>query len=267
MDNPGLLPTPYASVNGALAQLLSRVRAVLGMDFTGMYLVGSLALGDFDPAGSDIDLIVVAEQACDDAQVAALRAVHRDFAASGSLWARKVETVYVPRAALSVPPTGARYPQVETELGFVLEPLEAGWLAQCYTLAAHGVTVAGPEPDTFVPPVDGDAMRCTLARIPAMWRDDARYDPSWLAWLRVRRNQAFVALTLCRLLYTLATGVVGSKPVAARWAMAALGDPWAGLIARTLAERQRESVTPEHDVVATVALVEYTVAQFQLREE
>jgi hypothetical protein len=91
-----------------------------------------------------------------------------------------------------------------------------------------------------------------------MWLDDLQNDPTWLPWLRVRQHQAFVTLTLCRLLYTLEQGAVTSKPAAARWAQGALGARWAGLIERSLAGHHDGSVTPEHDVMETVALVQYT---------
>ena len=43
-------PTPYADVNAILGLLLARVERILGDQFTGMYLYGSLSSGDFDGA-------------------------------------------------------------------------------------------------------------------------------------------------------------------------------------------------------------------------
>ena len=54
-------PTPYADVNAILADLLARVQAVLGENFVGMYLYGSLATGTFDPESSDIDFLVATQ--------------------------------------------------------------------------------------------------------------------------------------------------------------------------------------------------------------
>ena len=61
-----------------------------------------------------------------------------------------------------------------------------------------------------------------------------RSDPTRLA---SRGYQSYIVLTLCRMLYTLQAGAVASKPAAARWAQAALGEPWAPLIERALANR------------------------------
>ena len=41
-------PTPYPEVNAILNVLLADVRAILGDQFVGFYLYGSLASGDFD---------------------------------------------------------------------------------------------------------------------------------------------------------------------------------------------------------------------------
>jgi hypothetical protein len=261
-------PTPYASVNEALTVILAQVQGVLGARFVGMYLSGSLALGDFDPNSSDIDLLVVTDDVLADAAVAALETLHARFDASGSPWAGKVEMVYVARHALRQPSSdNAQYPQVEKGRGFFLDRLEDGWLSQCYIVREYGVTLAGPYPQTLIAAVDPDAMRRMVAQIPEMWLDAAHNDPTWLAWLRTHQNQAFVTLTLCRLLYTLEMGGVASKPAAARWAQARLGEPWAALIQRALAAQHDSGVTPQQDaaetVAQTVAFVEYTVERYR----
>jgi predicted nucleotidyltransferase len=53
--------TPNPSVNAILEVLLSGVKEVLGTRFSGLYLYGSLAGGDFDPERSDIDFLVVTD--------------------------------------------------------------------------------------------------------------------------------------------------------------------------------------------------------------
>src|SRR5713226_5764624 len=44
-----LHPTPYAGINAVLQHFLASIQAIVGSHFRGMYLSGSLALGDFDP--------------------------------------------------------------------------------------------------------------------------------------------------------------------------------------------------------------------------
>ena len=257
-------PTPYADVNDVLRDFLAQEQAILGDQLVGMYLSGSLALGDFDPHGSDIDFIVVTADVLSDEQIMALREMHARFAAAGSPWAGKVEAVYVPQAVLrhGAPP-GAPYPQVEKDRPFFLGPLESGWIYHCYILREQGVTLAGPAPPTLIDPVDPDAMRRAAAPIAALWLDQARTDPSWLEWLHEPGSQPFVTLTLCRLLYTLNTGRVASKPGAARWAQQMLGPQWTGLIERALAGQHDRTATLDQDATGTVALIQYTVDRFR----
>jgi hypothetical protein len=251
-------------VNDALRDLLAGVRAVLGAHFTGMYLTGSLALSDFDPRTSDIDLVVVTTGTLSDDLVGALRDLHARFDTGGSPWAGKVEAVYIPRAALrSTAPTGAQHPQVEKGRLLFMDQLESGWVFQCYILREHGVPLAGPDPRTLIDSVDPDEMRRAAAPIAVIWQALAHHDPAWLAWLRERGNQAFVVLTLCRLLYTLDTGAVASKPAAARWAQQTLGGRWAGLLARSLAGQHDPAAIPDSDLTDTVALIAYAVGRFR----
>ena len=50
--------TPYSELDVVLKDHGQRIRDVLGDNFVGLYLNGSLAIGDFDLT-SDVDFIVV----------------------------------------------------------------------------------------------------------------------------------------------------------------------------------------------------------------
>src|SRR5437879_12531973 len=105
MPDP-LQPTPYADVNEALHELLVQAQTLLGSHFVGMYLSGSLALGDFNPHSSDIDLMIVTDAPLSGDLFTALQDMHARFAAGGSPWAAKLEAVYIPAPALGRdPPT------------------------------------------------------------------------------------------------------------------------------------------------------------------
>lgn len=270
-------PTPYTHINAVLHGFATQLRAILGDHFRGMYLTGSLALGDFDPRTSDIDFVVLLDLG-DGVEVTlaadlieALRDMHGHFDKSGSPWAGKIEAVYIPPEALHRNRNTVsleRYPQVEKGSPLFIAPLESGWIFHCYTLREHGVTVTGPALPPLIARVDPDDMRRGAAPIAELWLEQARHDPTWLAWLQGPEHRAFVVLTLCRLLYTLDRGSVASKPAAARWAEQALGPRWASLIRRSLTEQYGSGETaggqtPESDMADTIALVQYTVDRFQ----
>jgi len=71
-----LHPTLYADVNAVLHDFLARIQALLGSHFRGMYLSGSLALGDFDRHSSDIDFVVVTDAEIADDLFVALHDMH-----------------------------------------------------------------------------------------------------------------------------------------------------------------------------------------------
>jgi predicted nucleotidyltransferase len=55
--------TGYSAVDAVLEELLAGVRARSGRTWSGVYLGGSLAAGDFAENSSDIDVLVVTEDA------------------------------------------------------------------------------------------------------------------------------------------------------------------------------------------------------------
>jgi predicted nucleotidyltransferase len=248
-------------VNAVLEVFLARIRAILEDHFVGMYVVGSLALGDFDPRTSDIDFLVVTDTELGDDLFRRLYDMHAQLAAGDSPWMARVEAVYIPREALRRSNPASRYPQIEKGAELFRDALESGWVFQRYTLRECSVVVAGPDPRTLLDPVDPQEMPPAVAAIAGLWLEQARHDPSWLAWLRDRHNQAFVILTLCRMLYSLATGMVASKPAAARWAQMELGAPWAALIVRSLARQHEPGELSQPDVDDTVAMIQYTVTR------
>ena len=77
----------------------------------------------------------------------------------------------------------------------------------------------------------------------------------------MRNHQTFVILTLCRLLYSLATGSVASKPRAAEWARKEFGESWATLIERTLAKQHEAGNIARSEEDETLAFIQFTLEQ------
>jgi hypothetical protein len=256
--------TPYPEVNAGAQELLLDIHAILGTQFVGMYLLGSLALGDFHPKTSDLDLLIVTTAALADETVAALRELHQRFDRTTSPWARHIDAVYLPQAALQERvPSADRFPTLEWPGLLALEPLEPGWPIQRYTLREHGVVVSGPDPRSLLDPLHPDELRQASMGIVEEWQERAQRDPSWVAWLQARSNHAFVALTLCRLLYTLHTGSVTSKPAAARWVEGTLTGRLSDLIRRVTGEGHTTEVVSDDDLRETLAFLAYTNGLYQ----
>jgi hypothetical protein len=208
-------PTPYPDVNRALNDLLASTQAILGERFRGMYLSGSLALGDFDPRSSDIDYVVVMDGVPDDDQFAALQAMHARFNRSDSPWATEVEVIYAPLHALrQYDPARTRYLHIQRGGDQVLEmdELSGGWAIHAAILREHGVTVAGPPVRPLINPIEPDDLCRAMVALMEAWWGPMRYD---LVPLQRRGYQTYTVQTMCRVLYTIEFGAVASKPVAA----------------------------------------------------
>jgi hypothetical protein len=251
-------PTGYTDIDTLLHHLLTEVRCILGAEFVGMYLYGSLSGGDFDPESSDVDFLVVTEGMLPEVMVAALGEMHARIAASGMPWADRLEGTYIPRAAIRrYDPANNRHPTIGNDWEYGIGEHNETWVIESAILRERGITLAGPPLTTLIDPVSPDELRATVRSILTnLWlRHTVGPEPEWL---RPRHYQAFAILTMCRALYTLEHGTVPSKPVAAHWAQETLPPPWPALIARSL--RWRSDHAPD-DMTEMLAFIRYAVAR------
>ena len=258
MSSPAPTPTPFADVNAILREVLDGARTILGDRFVGMYLYGSLALGDFDPASSDIDFLVVTDADLPADRVAALQAMHDHIASSDSPWATEIEGSYISLDALRrYDPAHARHPLIDRGGRLRLEQHETDTVIKLHGLRERGIVLVGPPPRTLIDPISPDDLRRAAVDLMLFWWAPMRSDPTRL---QHRDDQAYAVLTMCRMLYTLRHGTVVSKPVAARWALAELDPRWVPLVERALAWRKdMPDAVDEADVRAAQEFIQYTL--------
>jgi len=226
--------TGYTDVDAVLAELLAGVRGTLGSQLVGVYLDGSLATGDFAEPSSDIDVLVVTEDALSDEVVAALGTMHARLTTGTSKWARELEVSYIPRRALRrFDPDDNWHPRIQRGSDqLVTEEHDRAWVIHRHVIREHGAALAGPDPRTLIDPVDaGDLRDAVVSLLHGWWMPV----PTCRRWLDNSFYRSYAVLTMCRMRYTLQHGVVVSKPIAARWAQAALDARWTPLIQAALA--------------------------------
>ena len=229
-------PTPYADVNEVLGLLLTKVERILGNEFIGMYLYGSLSSGDFDPASSDIDFVFVTTGLLTEELVSALESMHREILASGLERAQRLEGAYVPKDLIRRHnPEGSPCPAIN-EGNFYIARLGSDWIIQRHVLREYGVTVKGPQPRTLIDPISPEELRQAILGILREWWFPMLDNP---AWLRERGSHyhSYAVISMCRALHGLTHGCIASKPVAAHWAQAELGERWSPLIEKALLGR------------------------------
>jgi hypothetical protein len=230
--NKDISPTPYPDVNRLLQVFLAEVQAVLGDYFVGLYLYGSLASGDFKPARSDIDFLVVTTGELPAGIVSALVSMHTHLWATGSKWALKLEGTYITQVALRrYNPDDGPFPCVN-EGKFYLARHENDWMLQRHVLRESGTVVAGPDIRPLIDPVSPEELRAGVLGYLREWWLPKLQNPQRL---QSREYQVYATLSMCRALYTLQHSRVASKTESARLAQQTLGTRWTGLIDRALA--------------------------------
>jgi len=251
-DEASVTATVYPEVNAVLQELLSGARALLGPRFVGMYLDGSLAIGDFDPGKSDLDFVVVTDGELPPQTFAALETMHVPIAAGASRWGKELEGSYIPMRALRLDPRPGPHPYIDRGSTLDIVHHESGyWVIHRHILREHGVVLVGPPPRTLIDPVHpaelGEAVRGILRE---WWMPMLREGPL----LQNSFYRCYAVLTMSRMLYTMRHGTIVTKPVAARWAQEALDARWTPLIRDALAWSRE--VAPDLD--QTLAYIRYT---------
>ncbi len=246
-------PTPHDDVNRLLRILLENVRTILGEQFVGMYLFGSLALGDFDRA-SDIDVAVLTENEITAEQFASLRAMHIQLGALDSPWADQMEVSYLSRRAVRRYDPKALHPQLERNRGETLRMENHFRVVERFVLRERGIVLVGPPLRELIEPVSQQDLQNSMMEMFKDWIVPLVNAPGANPF-HSRGDQSYTVLSLCRVLYTLEFGEIVSKRLAAEWALSVLGENWRPLIERALQGRQIPQLPCEQaDADATLAL-------------
>jgi predicted nucleotidyltransferase len=215
-------------------ELTAGIRAALGENIVGVYLRGSLALGGFDPATSDVDLLVVTERPVSEVEGEALEALHNRIPPTNADGAgRRYEVSYIDRAAIRrFGPSQRLHPRSGDEAPFEWYEHRDNFVLERWTVRERGVTLLGPDPKTLIDLVSTEEIRAAVAselRIRIVdWAGSTGPAPGWL---RHRGAQVFEVETVCRALHTLATGELRTKAEAIAWAREMLPSEWQPVIA------------------------------------
>lgn len=272
--------TPDTELDGEIGHWLGELRALIGQNLVGVYLHGSLAVGDFD-AGSDVDFMVVLREDLVPGEIGPVHALHQSLCQRPSRWARCFEGSYAPMGPLRRLSTEPRDPPGEPRVDGRREP--GTWRPGPYAypfwfvsederpvrreydncqlvrwvLREKGVRLLGPPPHTLVDPVSAQDLRREMAQMLACNRVRLATDR---AWFGSAYGQASGVLLLARALETLATGEVRSKRSAVGFARGHLAPRWAQLVADAFDVRARCTADPQAAPVVDPRAVDETLA-------
>jgi predicted nucleotidyltransferase len=159
-----------------IALLLSRLRdgLVARGDLVGMYVYGSLATGDFSPACSDIDVIVMVEREPDEPALRELAQLHRALASSSGA-AERLNCLYVPVESGSDPDRLHNYWFGDRMTHWQLKVMTQA------ELTSVGVALHGPWPPSGIAPVPIENIQAAVhEEINGYWRRIAGRRMLWL---------------------------------------------------------------------------------------
>jgi len=248
-------PTIFPDVNEILNLLLTNVKEILGNQFIGMYLYGSLSSGDFNPETSDVDFLFVTADSLSDETISKLEVMHNQTWATSLKRTGKLEGAYVPRELIRRhDPNGAPCPTIN-EGKFYLDRPGSDWIIQRHVVREHGVIIEGPDPKTLIDFVTPDEIRESVMGVLREWWFPMLDDPSWLRDHEVG-YRSFAVITMCRVLHALETGTISSKPKAIQWAQTKLDEPWQQLIGKAFAVSNHEDLdVPLNETVDFIQLI------------
>ena len=265
---PGKL-TPYLELDEALTGYGHTSRDVLSDNFVGLYLLGSLAIGDFDLT-SDVDFVIVTNRELSRDEVDRIQSAHRELTALDTRWVKHLEYSFFPMQQLAEKssPYGldGRHDSEARQLwyfpngGSTIERSDHdNTLVTRWTLRYKAKVVLGPEPATFSPEVTADELRQEIKSSMLGW--EKLFTPS--SPYNNRFHQVFFVLNNCRALQDLHEGRITSKWEGVNWAKRHLDPQWHPLIDYCWQERQDMDihVSQAADPQAfkqTIAFVEYT---------
>jgi predicted nucleotidyltransferase len=222
-------PTSISALNVLLSVLVASIRELLGDQFVGFILHGSLTNDDFVPNRSDIDFVVVTATEMPTSLLERLMVMHARIREKGMKWTDKLEGSYIPVKALRrYDPANAVHPALRVDGSFGIDRHGIDWVIQRRAIRDNGIALAGPAPRSLVAPVSSVDLRHAARGTLREWWVPQLDDFSRLC---NREYQAYAVLTMCRVMYTNRFGTVVSKSHAVQWAQSTLAQCYVSLIA------------------------------------
>jgi predicted nucleotidyltransferase len=261
---------PYPELHSVLDAFVQEVSAELGENLVGIYLVGSIASGDFD-LDSDIDFMVVIHSELTGANKIQLQENQAKIHTMDGYPAQHLEGSFITVRDLNDWSTVGKKKLYYFDNGSTTceySTHDNQWHVR-WVLRERGVALVGPPPETIMQPIPPAELRNEIKTrmLQVMEMFEKEIDQP-LSFFNSRFGQSFFVLTYCRMLHTLYTGTVQSKKAGAAWARQSLDSRWASLIDQAWKEREGvrfgEKIAQRAEAALlseTLAFIQYAVAR------
>jgi predicted nucleotidyltransferase len=256
-------PTPDPELNMLLSDLLTGAKSILKENFIGMYLTGSLAVGDFD-AESDVDFVIMIHERTSEEQLLELQKLHVRLHHTDTKWATCLEGYYIVQEELhhyDAKNAWHLYLDNGSKDLEVVTDNHKDWVFERFVLQKYAIVMNGPDPKSLFDAIPAHVLQKNVFTEMHRWSNEVLDNP---VSLNNRWFQSFMVLSLCRMLYTLKFGAIVSKAVAVGWAKELLDSKWTRLIERAWEERPNPPLkarmqAEQEDVEATPGFIAYVL--------
>ena len=240
LDDSRVPNHPYPELREVLNIFVDEIRSELGENLVGIYLVGSIASGDFD-LDSDIDFLVVTNTELSESNMKSLQDIQIKVHAIDCYPAKHLEGSYISIADLnnwSLVGEKKLYYFDNGSTRYEFSTHDNQWHVR-WILRERGITLIGQKPETILQsiPLDKLSNEIKMAMLQVMKLFEDEIDRP-LSFFNSRFGQSFTVLTYCRILHTLHTGTVQSKKAAVKWAKQFVESKWVKLIDQAWHERE-----------------------------
>ena len=242
--------TNYPELDKVFYELADAYKVALVENFVGLYIQGSLAVGDFDMT-SDVDFEVIINRELTSEELKKISKVHTSFVDRDSRWVKHLEYSFFPLPKFKEHSSRFENGKVndteERKLWYfdngsrtIEKSDHDNTLVVRWEVREKGITVLGPDPKTLIGPITPDELRKEIKEFHEMWTPGFLADPD--PW-KNRFYQVFFVLHFCRALQDLEEGRITSKKEAMEWAKRCLDPKWHDLIDYSWNERKDESIS------------------------
>lgn len=218
------------NISEQIGKAVSLLKENLNDNVLGIYLYGSAVLGGLHP-NSDIDILVIAQSSITRLDRELLTKKLMSISGKvGDTHKRPIELTIINIADISP----WRFPPVCDYMygEWLREELEAGYIPQSYAepdaaillwqAREHSILLYGAKVEGLIPPIPlEDIRRAILDSLPSLL-------------LNIKGDERNTLLTLSRMWYTLETGKICPKHIAAQWALTKLPPALIGVLSKAI---------------------------------
>jgi predicted nucleotidyltransferase len=240
IDDTKIPDHPYPELREVLNIFVDETAAELGENLVGIYLVGSIASGDFD-ADSDVDFLVVTNTELTETNMKPLQEIQIKIHDIDCYPAKHLEGSYISIDDLNDWRIVGQKKLFYFDNGSTAYEQSAHdnqWHVR-WILRERGITLVGQKPEIILQAIPSNELRneikTAMFHVKRLFEDEIDRP---FSFFNSRFGQSFAVLTYCRMLHTLHTGTVQSKKAGMKWAKQFIAQKWVKLIDQAWHERE-----------------------------